>query len=127
MIATAPVESGRRAQAQAACARVRSTLTGQSEGWKKRSLFERQWVLRAFRKMAGMSAEEWLAALTRLESILRSEADPAVPPLPKLAAYYAHLAELAKGCEKDAAKLEESLRHVYRWRDDVVELGKLLE
>jgi hypothetical protein len=48
------------------------------------------------------------------------------PPLEKLAGYYEHLAELAKGYEKDPAKLEENLGHVYRWRDEVNELAKLI-
>jgi hypothetical protein len=33
---------------------------------------------------------------------------------------------LAKGYERDPAKLEANLRHVYRWRDEVIELEKLL-
>ena len=48
-------------------------------------------------------------------------------PLEKLAGYYEHLATLAKGYEKDKAKLEENLRHVYRWRDEVIELDKMLK
>ena len=48
------------------------------------------------------------------------------PPLEKLAGYYNHLADLAKGYEKDQAKLENNLRHVYRWRDEVEELEKVI-
>jgi len=48
-------------------------------------------------------------------------------PLSKLAEYYNHLAELAKGYEKDMAKLQENLGHVYSWRDQVLELEKSLE
>lgn len=58
--------------------------------------------------------------------VLRGEGAITSLPLDKLAGYYEHLAELAKGYEKDAAKLEENLRHVYRWRDDVQELEKIL-
>jgi hypothetical protein len=73
-----------------------------------------------------MSAEEWLDALARLESDLQGDGEIARPPLPKLTGYYNHLAELAKGYERDAAKLQESLRHVYGWRDEVEQLEKLL-
>ena len=114
--------ASQRLQAAEICNRVLSTLQEQSDGWKKRSLFERQWVVRDFKKTAGMSAEEWLAALKRLEDDLRGDGEIYQPPLSKLAGYYNHLAELAKGYEKDAAKLEESLAHVYAWRDDVEEL-----
>ena len=121
------VNADKRAEAASMCEKVRLTLTEQSEGWKHRSIFERQWVIRDFRKTAGMSAEEWLAALERLEIDLRGEGEMVLPELSNLAAYYNHLAELAKGYEKDTAKLEENLKHVYGWRDEVIELEAMLE
>jgi hypothetical protein len=60
----------------------------------------------------------------RLEEYLGGEGAMPSLPLEKLSGYYEHLAELAKGYEKDAAKLEENLRHVYGWRDEVKELEK---
>ena len=116
----------KRKHAQALCEAVRVTLKEQSEGWKSRSLFERQWVVRDFKKTAGMPVEEWLSSLEHLEDGLRDEGTVTHPPLEKLAAYYEHLADLAKGYEKDNAKLEESLRHVYGWRDEVQALEKML-
>jgi NAD(P)-dependent dehydrogenase (short-subunit alcohol dehydrogenase family) len=123
---SAELNSEKRKQAQALCKAVYATLKEQSEGWKKRSLFERQWVIRDFKKTAGMPSEEWLLSLERLEDHLRGRGPVLTPPLEKLAAYYEHLAELAKGYERDAIKLEENLRHVYRWRDEVKELMKML-
>jgi hypothetical protein len=105
---------------------VHTTLKEQAEGWKKRSLFERQWVIRDFKKTAGMPVEEWLLALERFEESLRLGEAISHPPLEKLAGYYDHLAELAKGYEKDAAKLEDNLRQVYTWRDEVNDLEKVL-
>jgi hypothetical protein len=105
---------------------VRVTLKGQSDGWKSRSLFERQWVIRDFKKTAGMPAEEWLATLEHLEEHLHGVGAITPPPLEKLAGYYQHLADLAKGYEKDSAKLEENLRYVYGWRDEVKALEKIL-
>ncbi len=115
-----------RHQAQVLCKNVRVTLQEQAAGWKSRSLFERQWVIRDFKKTAGMPVEEWLVSLESLETSLGGENAITPPPLAKLASYYEHLAELAKGYEKDTAKLEENLRHVYRWRDEVLELKRLL-
>ena len=112
---------------QQSCVRVRMTLKEQSEEWRKRSLFERQWVIRDFKKTAGMSAEEWLDALNRLGKALQGDGDIVTPPLEKLAAYYAHQGELARGYEKDATKLEENLKHVYAWRDEVNELEMMLK
>jgi short-subunit dehydrogenase involved in D-alanine esterification of teichoic acids len=122
---TAEINVEKREQAGALCEAVRRTLQEQSDGWKQRSLFERQWVIRDFRKIAGMPVEEWLETLRQLEANLQRGV-AAHPPLDKLAGYYEHLAELAKGFEKDPAKLEENLQHVYRWRDEVNELEKAL-
>jgi NAD(P)-dependent dehydrogenase (short-subunit alcohol dehydrogenase family) len=120
------ISKERLEQTQALCMRVRKTLQEQSEGWKQRSLFERQWVIRDFKKTAGMPVEEWLEALANLVRELQAGVSVTPLPLEKLVGYYNHLAELAKGYEKDPAKLEENLRHVYRWRDEVVELEILL-
>jgi NAD(P)-dependent dehydrogenase (short-subunit alcohol dehydrogenase family) len=117
---------GHLRQAKTLCEAVRVTLKEQSDGWKHRSLFERQWVLRDFRKTAGMPVEEWLETLRQLEENL-THGIHTHPPLEKLAGYYEHLAELAKGYERNPAKLEENLRQVYRWRDEVNELATLIE
>jgi NAD(P)-dependent dehydrogenase (short-subunit alcohol dehydrogenase family) len=115
-----------REQMRTWCERVRVTLMEQSDGWKHRSLFERQWVIRDFKKTAGMPAEEWLGMLAQLEENLHTDEPISRPPLEKLASYYNHLAELAKGYEKDPVKLEENLRQVYGWRDEVEQLEKLI-
>lgn len=123
----AQVPADRREQALALCEAVYATLKEQSDGWKSRSLFERQWVIRDFRKTAGMPVEEWLETLRMLEDNLQHGVVMHLPlPLAKLAGYYDHLAELAKGYEKNRTKLEENLRHVYRWRDEVNELANLI-
>lgn len=114
---------GHLREVQALCETVQVTLKEQSEDWKRRSLFERQWVLRDFRKTAGMPVEEWLETLRQLKENLQRGVI-SHPPLERLAGYYEHLADLAKGYEKDPARLEESLRHVYRWRDEVHDLAR---
>jgi hypothetical protein len=122
----ATINADKRRQAQALCEVVLVTLKEQSQGWKSRSLFERQWVIRDFKKTAGMPVEEWLLTLERLKNELARDEGFTRPPLKKLAGYYEHLADLAKGYEKDPAKLEENLGHVYGWRDEVQGLIKLL-
>ncbi len=121
--------AGNLAQALVLCGQVRKTLLEQSSDWKRRSLFERQWVIRDFKKTAGMPVEEWLDNLARLEASLQpGGASAQVPglPLSRLAAYYNHLAELAKGYEKNPAKLEENLRYVYGWKEEVEKLMELV-
>ena len=115
-----------REQARALCMRVLKTLQEQADGWKKRSLFERQWVIRDFKKTAGAPVEEWLERLGNLERELETGEAVARPPLEVLAGYYNHLAELAKGFEKDPVKLEENLRYVYGWKEEVEKLSQEL-
>jgi NAD(P)-dependent dehydrogenase (short-subunit alcohol dehydrogenase family) len=114
-------------QAADACETVYLTLKEQSDGWKHRSIFERQWVIHDFKKITGMNAEEWLDGLQGLKRGLLGEGNMLNLPLARLADYYNHLADLSKGYEKDPAKLEDNLRYVYGWRDEVLQLVQLLK
>jgi NAD(P)-dependent dehydrogenase (short-subunit alcohol dehydrogenase family) len=118
------------AQALALCREVRSTLAGQAEGWKQRPLFERQWVVRDFKRHAGMSVEPWLAALGNLERCLEQGDLDAVAtlhaPIDALARYYGRLQELAAGYEKDPEKLKEQLDIVSSWQATAERLDTLL-
>lgn len=117
-------------QALAVCNTVRTTLAEQSAGWKQRSVFEQQWMVRSFRKQAGMPVEEWLEKLARLEDCLaREDAAGATGlglPFQALANYYANLADLAKGYVKDPVQRDEQVGIVLSWKKDVEELGRVL-
>jgi len=112
------------------CRSVRATLAEQSAAWKDRSVFERQWMIRTFRQKASLPVEEWLQALSLLESALERGDGAALAairaPLDRLAAYYAHLHEMAKGYLKDPAQRGEQLRIVGGWQADVERLHGLL-
>jgi NAD(P)-dependent dehydrogenase (short-subunit alcohol dehydrogenase family) len=105
------------------CRAVLNTLKEQSIGWKERSLFERQWMLRDFRKNAGMPVGQWLEKLKHALNLLEQgnllEAHAMNLPFERLSGYYAHLAELAKGYEKDKQKLEQNLRYIHAWKAEV--------
>lgn len=62
-------------------------------------------MLRDFKKNAGMPVEQ-------------------APPIERLARFYVHLGELAKGYEKDQAKLVKSLTYIDGW---VAEVNRLRE
>jgi NAD(P)-dependent dehydrogenase (short-subunit alcohol dehydrogenase family) len=124
--AWAPSGTGQSRQALELCQKVLSALRELTDDWKHRSIFERQWVIRDFKKTAGMSAEEWLSLLEGLEKALQGDKALVKPPLERLTAYYTHLADLARGYERDPVKLEENLRHVYAWRDEADQLDKML-
>lgn len=110
---------------------VRDTLAEQSAGWKQRSIFEQQWLVRSFKKTAGASSEEWLA---RLDAIQRAAAQPggaALGQLPfrlkDLAAYYNFLARSAEGYVKDPIEREKQINIVRGWQSEVEELDGLIQ
>ena len=105
---------------------IRETLAEQYEGWMKRPVFEKQWVLRDFKKYAGTAPEHFIALLEELESSIRDlDAIPAdlvgKLQLEKLAGYWEHQIELLKGYEKDPAKAEEHSRLIKGWSDCITE------
>lgn len=110
--------------------RVRRTLAEQADGWRERSFFERQWLVRMFKQQAGRPVEGWLDALAGLESAARTGDAAAVAgsplPLDKLAAYYDHLAKAAEGYVREAAEREKQVAIVRGWKREVVDLTRLM-
>ncbi len=106
---------------------IYDTFREQTEAWNERSLFERQWMLRDFRKHAGMPVERWSENLMQLVASLRENKTVSPIPLEDLSAYYQHLADLAKGYTKDQEKLQENLEHIHRWQEKVEQLTHLLK
>jgi hypothetical protein len=118
------------AEAMERCHAVRVTLEEQASGWRQRSFFERQWMVRDFKQRAGMPAERWIESLERLEERLRSPSRPTpnaeLPPLDRLAAYYGHLADLARGYVKDPGERDAQVAVVTGWRTEVDQLRAVL-
>jgi hypothetical protein len=111
--------------------KVRTVLAEQSAGWKQRSIFEQQWLIRSFKKYAGMTVEEWLETLDRLEQAAATHYSDGLAairaPLGALASYHAYMHEMAKGYIKDPKQREEHLSIVWGWKVDAEELGRLLK
>jgi NAD(P)-dependent dehydrogenase (short-subunit alcohol dehydrogenase family) len=110
--------------------KVRSTLAEQAEGWKRRSIFERQWCIGDFKREAGLPIEQWLELLDRLQSSAEAENSAGLAdvqaPLGRLARYYAHLYEIASGYVIDPLQREEQLRIVRSWQEEVEHLETLI-
>jgi NAD(P)-dependent dehydrogenase (short-subunit alcohol dehydrogenase family) len=100
---------------------VMKTCIEQSDGWKKRNLFERQWIARDFKKNTGMTIDEMLGALKNVGSNLQSPTSrgASIETLKKLAGYYEHQQEQLKGFEKDPKKLQENLSIMDGWIRDI--------
>jgi NAD(P)-dependent dehydrogenase (short-subunit alcohol dehydrogenase family) len=104
---------------------VMKTYSEQSDGWKKRNLFERQWVARDFKKNTGMSIDEMLAALKAMEDKMNKQISlqSAIEILKKLATYYKHQQDQLKGFEKDPHILEKNLKTIDGW---ILEIKSLI-
>ena len=98
---------------------VLKTFLEQSEGWKKRNLFERQWVSRDFKKTTGMSIDEMQTSLKTLGNNLKTgNTAEFIGPLNQLATYYVHQQDQLRGFEKNPQKLEENLKIIDGWVKD---------
>ena len=103
---------------------VVTTYAEQSKGWKERNLFQRQWVFRDFKKQTGMSVDEMGTELGSIANSLKGGkvSEKAVGTLNKLGEYYKHQQELLRGFEKDPRKLQENLKEIQTWMDEVQSL-----
>jgi len=115
----------------ALCREVRKTLYEQHQGWLKRPMFERQWMLRNFKKVAGMPAEQWLETLDKMEQALTEgnfgKAAALQAPLNKLAGFYQNLQLLARGYVKDQVELEKNLQITRQWQEDAEKLADIFQ
>jgi NAD(P)-dependent dehydrogenase (short-subunit alcohol dehydrogenase family) len=107
---------------------VHKTFMEQSEGWKKRNLFERQWVARDFKKNTGMSIDEMQTTMKALGDSLKAKTSAAqfIEAVNKVAGYYAHQQEQLRGFEKNPQKLAENLKITEGWIEDAKALAKAL-
>jgi NAD(P)-dependent dehydrogenase (short-subunit alcohol dehydrogenase family) len=97
--------------------KVLATYQEQSSGWKKRSLFERQWISRDFKKTTGMSIDEMQSALSNIRTNLQSK--KSTETLNTLASYYRHQQEQLNNFEKNPDKLKANLLVIDKWIEDI--------
>ncbi len=106
------------------------TFQEQYQGWLDRNVFERQWVLRDFKKQVKLAADEFKF---ELESTVLLAEDKKILELAqkkdlfvRLRGYYEHQLKLLQGFEKDASRLEENSRIIQGWIDEVRQVIALL-
>lgn len=106
------------------------TFSEQYDGWTKRNLFERQWVLRDFKKYVGSSAEQFKATMQDIESLAQRGSFAELPAykadFEKLGTYYEHQLKLLQGFEKDPQKLKENSAVIEGWIENVSNICELL-
>ena len=104
------------------------TYTEQSEGWKSRNLFQRQWVYRDFKKETNMSVEEMLSQLQTLGDNIETGAPISrfKDTLNKLHDYYTHQQQVLKGFEKIQKKQAENDALIEGWKCEIKALLAVL-
>lgn len=99
------------------------TYTEQYKGWFKRNIFERQWVLRDFKKTTGMSVDDMQSVLLQLSMAIEKEDYSTIynykDQLYKLKIYYERQHKLLQGYEKDPQKLQENSGFIISWIEDL--------
>lgn len=110
---------------------IKATLKDQSEGWQDRPVFERQWVLRDFKKYTGFAPEYFLENIKFVELKLQqnklTKRDINNLQLDKLHSYYLHQLVLLRGYEKNQNKLQEYTEAITIWINEIEEFNKYLD
>ncbi len=80
-------------------------------GWMKRNVFERQWVLRDFKKTVGYSADQFLEIMQHIQYVVNNEKIQEISTyssnFQELMEYYKRQYTLLQGYEKNPEKLKE--------------------
>jgi hypothetical protein len=110
---------------------VKKTFVEQINGWSSRPIFERQWLIRDFKKLMGASTEYFLEIIKEFEYALESGGISMTGikklPLEKISSYYKHQIELLRGYEKDKNKVSEYTEIMNGWIKSVEELQELVK
>lgn len=108
--------------------RIFDTFQAQYHGWLQRNLFERQWVLRDFKKRVGLPAEAVANTLQTARNTLEQGENPTLFPalFAKLQAYWQHQYTLLQSFEKDPNQREAYGRQIQAWIADLQQLLDLL-
>ena len=101
---------------------IYDTFASQYTGWQRMNIFERQWVLRDFKKSMGISTDQAQEALLRITNVIADgsavkQKDRAMLEL--LRQYWQHQLKLLRGYEKNPAKLAENERIIDGWIGDI--------
>lgn len=106
------------------------TFDQQNDGWKKRNVFERQWMLRDFKKHAGRSADEMAAALQHYQAAYcqndTERLNGLSALLENLSDYYRHQLEMMQGYIKDSEKRKEYGAAIKEWLTDIETIRRML-
>ncbi|WP_346889836.1 SDR family NAD(P)-dependent oxidoreductase [Clostridium sp. UBA1056] len=102
--------------------KIISTFQEQYEGWRNMNIFERQWVLRDFKKHMGISADTLQNEFLKFRNEINSEAgiqSISRNIFEKLQYYWEHQLKLLQGYEKNSERLAENSKTISEWITDI--------
>ncbi len=95
----------------------------QYQGWLQRNIFERQWVLRDFKKEVKLSADQFKNEMENIRNLMEQREFASLRKKKKLfislKKYYEHQYKLLQGYEKDAKKLKDNSQVILRWIEEL--------
>ena len=98
---------------------IASTFNEQYSGWLQRNLFERQWVLRDFKKTVGMAADSFQKHMLTVLDLNEKNNIAAITEhklsFVKLKEYYIRQHKLLQSYEKNPEKLKENSQTILDW------------
>ena len=107
---------------------LEKTFSEQYDGWMKRNIFERQWMLRDFKKQVGRSADEVLHLLVAYIAAFKNKKYDDMQGLnkllPALRSFYIHQLELMQGYIKDQKTKDEYTVTIKGWIANIDNLLK---
>lgn len=106
------------------------TYHEQYDGWQKRNVFERQWVLRDFKKTVGMSVDDMHSRMNVISNGLQQNELFRIgefkSELKLLKTYYERQYMLLQGFERDPRKLKENSDIIISWLNDIESVLRLI-
>lgn len=110
--------------------KIISTFMIQYNGWQSRNVFERQWVLRDFKKYTGVPAETVKKEFDRIQKEVENGIglrNISQKLFENLLYYWKHQLKLLRGFEKDEQKFNDYSRAIGEWISDIQMLLKIME
>jgi len=110
--------------------KIISTFMIQYNGWQSRNVFERQWVLRDFKKYMGVPAETVKKEFDRIQKEVENGIglrNISQKLFENLLYYWKHQLKLLRGFEKDEQKFNEYSQAIGEWISDIQMLLEKME
>ena len=102
----------------------------QYDGWTERSIFERQWVLRDFKKTVGIVADNFQKVMLSVLDLVQKKQFEKIPEnkpyFEKLKEYYVHQYNLLQNYEKNPETLKKHSQVICEWIDELQVIIDLL-